>query len=69
MSEIRWFDVESWGVEGKGWQDTKAYYDRLPAKAGEWSGNPYGNSVAIQGWWSGFAPMPPPSGSAGVYIR
>ena len=33
MSEIRWFDVESWGVEGKGWQDTKAYYDRLPAKA------------------------------------
>lgn len=28
-----WHNVESWGVEGKGWQDTKRYYDRLPGKA------------------------------------
>ena len=28
-----WFDVQSFGVEGRGWNDTKAYYDRLPARA------------------------------------
>ncbi len=30
---IAWFNVEQWGVEGKGWTDTTRYYDRLPAKA------------------------------------
>lgn len=30
---IAWYDVSSWGVEGKGWSDTKRYYDRLPGKA------------------------------------
>jgi hypothetical protein len=28
-----WFDVQHVGVEGKGWSETKAPYDRLPAKA------------------------------------
>lgn len=31
--EIVWTDVRTIGVEGKGWTDTKAYYDRLPARA------------------------------------
>jgi len=30
---IIWRDLESWGVEGKGWDDTLRYYDRLPGKA------------------------------------
>ncbi|MBI3882423.1 MAG: SGNH/GDSL hydrolase family protein [Verrucomicrobia bacterium] len=29
----RWFDIRQLGVEGQGWDDTKAPYDRLPAKA------------------------------------
>ncbi|MBX2815908.1 MAG: SGNH/GDSL hydrolase family protein [Saprospiraceae bacterium] len=28
-----WYNVEDWGVEGKGWSDTTRYYDRLPARA------------------------------------
>jgi lysophospholipase L1-like esterase len=31
--EIDWFDVKEIGVEGKGWNNTKRYFDRLPAKA------------------------------------
>jgi len=30
---IAWYNVEDWGVEGKGWSDTARYYDRLPARA------------------------------------
>lgn len=30
---ILWYDIRHLGVEGKGWQETKAFYDRLPAKA------------------------------------
>lgn len=30
---VRWFDIRQLGVEGQGWQDTAAPYDRLPAKA------------------------------------
>jgi lysophospholipase L1-like esterase len=30
---LRWFDAVEIGVEGKGWADTQAPYDRLPAKA------------------------------------
>ena len=30
---LAWYDVSTWGVEGKGWTDTKRYYDRLPAGA------------------------------------
>ena len=32
-SGIAWYDVQSWGVEGKGWSDTARYFDRLPARA------------------------------------
>lgn len=28
-----WFDVKDMGVEGKGWTETKSFYDRLPARA------------------------------------
>jgi lysophospholipase L1-like esterase len=28
-----WFDIRQLGVEGRGWEDTKAFYDRLPAGA------------------------------------
>lgn len=28
-----WHDVREWGIEGKGWQETESYFDRLPAKA------------------------------------
>lgn len=31
--DILWFDIQHLGVEGQGWKDTKAPYDRLPAKA------------------------------------
>ena len=32
---IVWYNVESWGIEGKGWHDTARYFDRLPARAEE----------------------------------
>jgi len=28
-----WYDVQAWGVEGRGWTDTNRYFDRLPGKA------------------------------------
>jgi lysophospholipase L1-like esterase len=28
-----WFDIRQFGVEGRGWNNTKDFYDRLPAKA------------------------------------
>lgn len=31
--EIDWYDVKQIGVEGKGWINTKKYFDRLPSKA------------------------------------
>ncbi|MGE5607928.1 MAG: SGNH/GDSL hydrolase family protein [Bacillota bacterium] len=31
--KILWYDGKSLPIEGKGWTDTKAFYDRLPAKA------------------------------------
>jgi len=30
---LAWYDVRDWGVEGRGWNDTEQYFDRLPAKA------------------------------------
>ena len=33
MDAIPWYDIRHLGVEGKGWTDTKSFYDRLPAKA------------------------------------
>jgi hypothetical protein len=32
-NSISWFDIRQPGVEGRGWNDTKAFYDRLPGKA------------------------------------
>jgi hypothetical protein len=32
-ANIQWQDVRDWGVEGKAWQDTEKYFDRLPARA------------------------------------
>lgn len=29
----RWYDIRLLNVEGRGWNDTKSFYDRLPAKA------------------------------------
>ncbi len=33
MSKMKWFNIQKWGVEGKGWKDTERYYDRLPKRA------------------------------------
>ncbi|MEZ6052726.1 MAG: SGNH/GDSL hydrolase family protein [Planctomycetaceae bacterium] len=30
---LDWYDVQDWGVEGRGWDDTSKYFDRLPARA------------------------------------
>ena len=30
---IAWTDIRRFGVEGRGWNNTRAFYDRLPAKA------------------------------------
>jgi len=32
-NNIAWFDIRQFGVEGRGWTNTGAFYDRLPAKA------------------------------------
>lgn len=32
-SGVHWYDIRPLGVEGRGWADTKAPYDRLPAAA------------------------------------
>ncbi len=32
-ADLTWHDVRDWGIEGKGWSDTKRYFDRLPGKA------------------------------------
>lgn len=32
-SKVRWIDAQELCIEGKGWTDTKHFYDRLPAKA------------------------------------
>ena len=31
--DVDWYDVKEFGVEGKGWSETKKYFDSLPAKA------------------------------------
>ena len=31
--EVVWHDIRQLGVEGRGWNDTKDFYDRLPARA------------------------------------
>ena len=32
-SELNWHDASKTGVEGKGWQDTERFFDRLPKRA------------------------------------
>ena len=32
--QINWYNAQDIGVEGKGWKDTKRYFDRLPCKGG-----------------------------------
>lgn len=32
-ANILWYDLQNLDVEGKGWADTKSFYDRLPTKA------------------------------------
>lgn len=32
-SDILWYDIRELVIEGKGWQDTEEFYDRLPARA------------------------------------
>ena len=31
--QLQWHNVQDWGVEGKGWDDTAKFFDRLPARA------------------------------------
>lgn len=33
--KLLWYDIANLGIEGQGWKETKAPYDRLPAKAEE----------------------------------
>ena len=30
---LRWYDARELGVEGRGWNEVREFYDRLPAKA------------------------------------
>jgi len=32
-ADVVWHDVRDWGVEGRGFDDTANYFDRLPARA------------------------------------
>lgn len=32
-TQIAWYDAKRLTIEGRGWSDTKAFYDRLPARA------------------------------------
>ncbi|MFK8186409.1 MAG: SGNH/GDSL hydrolase family protein [Phormidesmis sp.] len=31
--DLKWHDVRDWGIEGKGWSNTRRYFDRFPAQA------------------------------------
>ena len=33
QDKVQWHDVREWGLEGKGFDDTDKYFDRLPARA------------------------------------
>jgi len=35
MTELVWHDTATWGLEGKGWEDTARHFERLPARARE----------------------------------
>ena len=32
-TDLKWHDLTQWGVEGRGWNDTERFFDRLPARA------------------------------------
>ena len=32
-NQLQWHDIRDFTIEGKGWTETKSFYDRLPAKA------------------------------------
>jgi len=32
---VDWYNVEAWGIEGRGFHDTEVYFDRLPKRAKE----------------------------------
>jgi len=32
-SDVLWYDIRDLSIEGKGWQDTEEFYDRLPLRA------------------------------------
>jgi hypothetical protein len=32
-ADVQWHDVRDWGVEGRAFDDTESYFDRLPARA------------------------------------
>ena len=38
-----WFDIRQLNVEGRGWNDTKAFYDRLPARPRAGCASPSGS--------------------------
>ena len=62
---IAWYNVEDWGLEGKGWTDCKRYYDRLPAKAeGKVRNAVWGLSRHSAGMMARFA-----SGSDSIHVR
>jgi hypothetical protein len=63
--KILWYDGKSLPIEGKGWTDTKAFYDRLPAKAeGKVTGAVWGLSHHSAGMCIRFT-----SDSASVQVR
>ena len=43
VDSLYWYDIRDLGVEGKGWVDTKSFYDRLPARAEEMVREPVWN--------------------------
>lgn len=64
-NNVAWFNVEDWGVEGKGWVETKKYFDRLPAKAeGEVRGAVWNLSRHSAGMMVQFQ-----SDSAAIHVR
>lgn len=61
-----WYDIRELGIEGQGWKDVKAPYDRLPAKAeGKVRDAVWGLSRTRLGWRCDLRPIRPPCIAAG----
>ena len=43
---VDWYDVQQWGIEGRGFGDTESYFDRLPARAKGRYGMPFESKSA-----------------------